>query len=506
MYVPTHSAAAEPERDEVTSAVRRALAQVRPDAPAYLRLIVRLPPCDPWAVALALQAPREEFFLWRDGRARRCFAALGQAAQIVVAQQRERLAEARLQAEALAGRTTQVATPGAAAADGDGLPLLLGGFAFAHAGRAAAADTAGPWRGWPGGRLVLPRILLVEHERLALVLVLTERLVSDDTAAGVLERLRQTRGRVEAAALAASAIASAPTPLQPRASGLRSSPEAAPHHSLLPTAETWLAQARRACEDIAGGEVHKIVLARMAHWRAREGLHPDLWAALRRLRRSYADCTIYAVGRADGAVLFGASPETLVELRGGNVTTVALAGTGPRHRDLARDENAAQALAGSAKERAEHRLVVGAIKQALRPWCSELTLGAQPQVRKLALLQHLETPLRGRLARPAHILQLVAALHPTPAVAGWPTEAALSWLAKHESIDRGWYAGPLGWCDARGEGHFVVALRCALLHDDQIWAFAGAGLTQRSTPLSEWEETQLKLRTIAESLAWTDPS
>ncbi|MBK6848475.1 MAG: hypothetical protein IPG96_13430 [Proteobacteria bacterium] len=151
MYVPTHSAAAEPERDEVTSAVRRALAQVRPDAPAYLRLIVRLPPCDPWAVALALQAPGEEFFLWRDGRARRCFAALGQAAQIVVAQQRERLAEARLQAEALAARTTQVATPGAAAADGDGLPLLLGGFAFAHAGRAAPRTRPGPGAGGRAG-------------------------------------------------------------------------------------------------------------------------------------------------------------------------------------------------------------------------------------------------------------------------------------------------------------------------------------------------------------------
>ena len=504
MCLPTPPVEAEPERDLLASGSPPALTPTSAEAPRYLRWVLRVASCDPWAVAAALRRPGDEFFLWRDGRTRRAFAALGQVAQVIVPQQRERMAEARVQAEALAARTTELAAEGAAVADAAGLPLLVGGFAFAHCAPADPGAGGAPWRDWPGGRLVLPSVLLAEQERGQMVLVLSAGLENGDAPSSVHEHLQQTRAQIELAVEAANARAAAPTPLQRRATAPNAGAPSTPHDRLVPSPEVWLAQARRACQAIASGEVHKIVLARTAHWRAREGQHADLGVALRRLRRGYGDCTIYAIGRADGSVLFGASPETLVELRDGQVTTVALAGTGPRHGDLARDESAAQALAASVKERAEHRLVVGALKQALRPWCSELTLQAQPQVRKLRLLQHLETPLRGRLARPAHVLQLVAALHPTPAVAGWPTEAALGWLARHEGIDRGWYAGPIGFCDRRGEGHFVVALRCALLHEDQVWAFAGAGLTQRSSPPSEWEETQLKLRTIAEALAWTD--
>ncbi|MBK8481136.1 MAG: isochorismate synthase [Proteobacteria bacterium] len=500
------SATPEPVGNDVADAVRHALAQARPEAPAYLRLIRRLPTCDPWVVARALQRPGEDFFLWRDGRTGRCFAGLGQAAEVLVAPDPQRLAQARAAAVTLALRTTQLATAGTPATAEEGLPFLLGGFAFGQTARPEGADAGGPWRGWPNGRLVLPSVLLARQERGPLLLVLSEAVASGASAGDVIARLEQQRARIEAAAAAASARANAPTPLPLRSAQQTRAAQATPHDSLLPAPEAWLAQARRACADIAGGEAHKIVLARAAHWAARGGRHADLWGTLSRLRRDYGDCTIYALGRADGSILFGASPETLVELRGDQVSTVALAGTGARHGDPSRDEDAAQALAASVKERAEHRLVVRAIKQALRPWCGELTLAAQPQVRKLPLLQHLETPLRGRLARPAHVLQLVAELHPTPAVAGWPTEAALGWLARHEGIERGWYAGPLGWCDLGGDGHFVVALRCALSREDQLWAFAGAGLTQRSTPLGEWEETRLKLRTIAEALAWTEPS
>lgn len=504
MYLPTQSASAEPERDEVADALSRALAQARPDAPAFLRVILPLPPCEPWDLARALQRPGEESFLWRDGRSGRCFAGLGQAAQVLLSPQRERLAQAQAEAVKLARRTTQLATAGALAAEED-LPFLLGGFAFAHTARPEVADEGEPWRGWPNGRLVLPSILLARQERRPPLLVLSEAVASGANAVDLLDRLQRERARVEAAAAAASARASAPTPLQRPRAPQTPAAQATPD-SLLPAPEAWLAQARRACADIAGGEAHKIVLARAAHWQASGGQRADVWGTLARLRRDYGDCTIYALGRADGSVFFGASPETLIELRGDQVSTVALAGTGARHGDPGRDEDAAQALAASVKERAEHGLVVRAIKQALRPWCGELTLAAQPQVRRLPLLQHLETPLRGRLTRPAHVLQLVAELHPTPAVAGWPAAAALRWLARHESIERGWYAGPVGWCAARGNGHFVVALRCALSREDQLWAFAGAGLTQRSTPLGEWEETRLKLRTIAEALVWTEAS
>ena len=140
------------------------------------------------------------------------------------------------------------------------------------------------------------------------------------------------------------------------------------------------------------------------------------------------------------------------------------------------------------------------MQEALGPLCRLLTIDTSPIVRKLSLMQHLETPIRGELHEALHVLDLVRALHPTPAVAGWPTQDAIGWLQKNEPVDRGWYAGPLGWTSANGGGHFVVALRCALVRGNTAWAYAGAGITDRSVPAAEWEETTLKLRTVGESL------
>ena len=121
---------------------------------------------------------------------------------------------------------------------------------------------------------------------------------------------------------------------------------------------------------------------------------------------------------------------------------------------------------------------------------------------KLSHVQHLVSEFHADLLAGVHNERVLEALHPTPAVGGWPTAEALAWIRSNEPFPRGWYAGPIGWFDGEGNGHFMVALRCALLRETRAWAYAGAGLTDSSQPGAEWEETQLKLGAIAESLVW----
>ncbi|MCB1034068.1 MAG: chorismate-binding protein, partial [Acidobacteria bacterium] len=176
------------------------------------------------------------------------------------------------------------------------------------------------------------------------------------------------------------------------------------------------------------------------------------------------------------------------------IETEALAGSiGSGDRQAAR-------LLASHKDLGEHALVVEHLVERLRPFCDTLDWSTQPRIRELRNLLHLHTPIRGRLHRDTHILDLVAALHPTPAVAGVPAEAAVRWIAQRESTPRGWYAGPVGWFDAAGDGEFDVALRSCLLAGPTVWLFAGAGIMLDSDPEAEYQETALKQRSLLAAL------
>jgi isochorismate synthase EntC len=177
-----------------------------------------------------------------------------------------------------------------------------------------------------------------------------------------------------------------------------------------------------------------------------------------------------------------------------------VAGSAPRGRSPEEEARHSAALSESEKERIEHELVKRSIREALSESCGSLSGPAVPRLLKLEGIQHLETPLRGRLH--AHrrgctnVLNLVAMLHPTPAVGGAPRETALDWLEHFEALDRGWYAGPVGYVDGRGNGEFRVALRSALLRGRKARLFAGAGIVEGSEPASELAETRLKLRAL----------
>lgn len=252
--------------------------------------------------------------------------------------------------------------------------------------------------------------------------------------------------------------------------------------------------------------LHKVVLARALELSADAAL--DGRAILSRLVA--ADPTAYGylvdltAAGADyaGAALVGASPELLVSRSGDQVGCRPFAGSAPRSKDPETDAANGAALARSEKNRHEHQLVIDTMRAALEPHCDELTIAAEPQLSRTAAVWHLCTPIIGRLRDTSTTaIDLALALHPTPAVGGVPTDEAVDLITALEG-DRGFYAGAVGWCDARGDGYWVVSIRCAELSADRRTAVAraGGGIVAESDPDDEVEETTTKFATILNAL------
>lgn len=258
----------------------------------------------------------------------------------------------------------------------------------------------------------------------------------------------------------------------------------------------WEGKVADAVRSVRQGRFGKVVLARTQVQSLGE-IVP--WQVIEQLRLQHGDAQLFACRRGNACFL-GASPERLVQVRQGELHTHALAGTTARSVDAREDARLGQALLDSAKERYEHHLVVEAIRTALQPYVEALEVPEQPSLKLLTRVQHLNTPIRARLNEGIGILRLVGALHPTPAVGGYPRAAALDYIRQHEDMDRGWYASPLGWLDGEGNGDFLVALRSALLAQGQGYLFAGCGLVSDSEPSQEFRETCLKLAVMQGAL------
>jgi isochorismate synthase len=252
-----------------------------------------------------------------------------------------------------------------------------------------------------------------------------------------------------------------------------------------------------ALRAIERGELEKVVVARRLRVTRPGGFDPE--RLLRALAERHPSCTLFALARG-GSIFLGASPEPLLALRDGIVETAALAGSTARGNTPNRDRELARELLASPKERAEHAAVLRAIQNALAPIAREQSAPAEPALRRLDGIQHLESRVRATLADPLSLLEVAARLHPTPSIAGAPADAALRWLARREGLARGWYAGAVGLVDAQGEGELCVALRCALLRGDEALLYAGAGVVAGSDPEAELQETRLKLRALLDPL------
>jgi menaquinone-specific isochorismate synthase len=248
-----------------------------------------------------------------------------------------------------------------------------------------------------------------------------------------------------------------------------------------------------AVAHIGARDVSKVVLARDLVGRL--PAESDLRRALTELALGYPDCWTYAV---DGLV--GSSPETLIRADHNEVNARVLAGTISRGVDAAADIEAALALATSSKDGDEHEFAVQSVLAALRPHTSVLTTSEIPFTVKLPNLWHLATDLEGTLSDGSTSLDLIAAMHPTAAVAGTPTQDALALIRELEPFDRGRYAGPVGWVGADGDGEWAIALRCAQVSPDgTVTAYAGCGIVLDSEPDRELAETKMKFRPVVEA-------
>jgi menaquinone-specific isochorismate synthase len=346
---------------------------------------------------------------------------------------------------------------------------LLGGFAFDD-----AAPTSPVWHAFPAGRLIAPQVLLQCDGGHALLRI-TERVDESDTETSVAMRLAKLLDQCR------SWLARpAPQTPQPQIVGTIA----------IPDRHTWEASVATAVSLIHQGAFDKVVLAREERLIARAPFSPI--ETLARLRRLDADATLFAVQSGQSWFL-GASPERLVRLKEGQVDVTCLAGSIALGDSMPERRRLADNLLASQKDRLEHEIVVRSTMTALENVCQTVSrLPGTPRGVSVRSVQHLETPLSCRLKADASVLDLVERLHPTPAVGGYPRDRALSAMRELEELDRGWYAGPIGWTDLSGSGEFAVAIRSALLTGCNASLFAGSGIVADSVPSDEFEETQLK--------------
>jgi salicylate biosynthesis isochorismate synthase len=377
----------------------------------------------------------------------------------------ERFGRTRDDGAAAFARLVEVRDEGAAPAP---RPRLFGGFAFTTAdGRRGE-----PWQAFGDASFTLPAVVFASEQGLTW---LSLALPAAEAAQG---------GAFERAATAALALAETEPLCAPRAASIE-----------WPARGPWTRAIEEALTRIDDRTFQKVVAATVCQVASDE--RPSLERALARLRERYPSSTRFAFERG-ASIFFGASPETLVDVSGGFAVADALAGTIPRGDD---DAATRSALLASDKDRREHAAVVDAVRAALG--AADDRRDADPEVLVLRNVMHLRTVLRVAVAPATHVVDLVARLHPTPAVAGAPREAALAWLAEREPMGRGWYAGAVGWFDAQGEGSFRVAIRSGVVAGSRAWLYAGAGIVRGSDPAREYAEVRAKLAPMLEALEAT---
>ena len=450
------------------------LAERAGDSRRLISATVEVDAIDPSAAAFASRRADDRWFCWeepdRDGLA---IGGFGSAHE-VVSRGPGRVAD--LRADTTAIMRSRLADEPDDLPQGAG-PLWVGGMSFS-----ATAPGTGPWASLPPALMYLPEVLIarVEGQHLLTLSALTS--AGGDPA--------EIRARL-AARLSALRDPGLP-PLDPDPAGASSVASVRPPASY----EEAVAEGVR---RIRAGGLEKVVLAREVTVTGSAAHSPA--ALFGALRESFGSCFCFCAGTPEAAFI-GASPELLVRRSGGVAATVALAGSARRSADPAVDDHLGEQLMQSAKDREEHAIVVRRISRRLGPLSVWVEAAPEPVVIKVANIQHLATPIHAQLAESRSALELAGHLHPTPAVGPEPRgaegEAA---IAELEGMDRGWYAGPVGWMDAAEDGEFCVALRSALLRDRTAHLFAGAGIVADSDPAAELAETEIKLAALLPLLA-----
>jgi salicylate biosynthesis isochorismate synthase/menaquinone-specific isochorismate synthase len=417
---------------------------------------------DPCAEAFATRLASDRWFCWEQPDRGFALAGVGSAHEVVSRGER-RFSDMAEGCLGLGRDRIATGEEGLPAAAG---PVWTGGMAFADEGGASA-----DWSSFAPASMALPELTLCRSgDRTYLTL-------NAVTEPGKPGRLDALRARV-------SPLGAASLPMLDPARIGRTEIE-----SVRPP-EQFESAVAAAVARIRAGEVAKVVLARELRLRAPAAY--DVAAVFGAMRELFPACYCFCCGTPEAAFV-GASPETLIRRSGASASTVALAGSARRSSDPAVDDHIGERLLQSAKDRAEHEIVARRIVGRLRPLSVWVEPGEGPSLVKIANIQHLATPVHAQLSDPRSAVELAGLLHPTPAIGGEPWPEAEALIDELEGMDRGWYAGPIGWMDAAEDGEFCVGIRSALIRDREAHLYAGNGIVADSDPEAELAETEPKL-------------
>ena len=459
------------DRDRLAARLKLALGAARRTGGGTLATISLALPgeVDPSAVVCASRRAGEQWFAFEQpDRGHASLAGLGQAMSL------EASGDGRFAAVAERWREISARALADPPDDGGGGPVAVGGFAFAPEGGGSPQ-----WAGFEPASLSVPEVAIVRRQlggERSVHMTLAACVSPDDTAEELLARLESRLAQLR----------TSPMPLlDPSPTGRFLLAGMPPEH--------YEGAVARAVELIGAGQLEKIVLAREVQVHAPQAYDPA--AVFGVLREEFPSCFVFCVGRGE-ATLVAASPELLVRREGQRVSTLALAGSTRRSADPAVDDHLGEQLLRDPSYREEHAIVARRIERILRPHAVWVAAASEPELVRIANIQHLATPIRAQLAAPMEALELAGMMHPTPAVGGEPLRRAAPLIPALEGLDRGWYSGPVGWTDAAGDGEFCVALRCALLHGSVARCYAGNGIVRDSDPARELAETEIKLQAL----------
>jgi salicylate biosynthesis isochorismate synthase/menaquinone-specific isochorismate synthase len=463
------AAASEELQARLSPAVERAAGRRRRTLVSVTAQVEGLDPC---AAVFASRLASDSWFCWEQPDREFALAALG-IAHGATSRGERRFAEVAAECHGVARDAILDEPPDLPAGAG---PVWTGGFAFEPEGGYSPT-----WSSLPPAALHLPELSVCRAGEEVFVTV------------NAVVRPGQDLGRVtDGLAARLAGLREAPLPMiDPHPTGRGEIRSARPPADF----ERTVAEATGRIES---GPLRKVVLAREVVVSAPAAHDPA--AVFGAMREQFGSCFCFCCGTPEAAFV-GASPELLLRRSGASVSTVALAGSIRRSSDPAVDDHLGEQLLRSDKNRREQRIVSERIVRTLRPHAVWVEAAPEPEVIKVANIQHLGTPVIAQLTEPRSAVELAGLLHPTPAVGGEPHAEAAAAIAELEPMDRGWYAAPVGWMDATEDGEFCVALRSGLLRDRDAHLYAGVGVVAGSDPAAELEETEIKLQALLPLLA-----
>lgn len=444
-------------------------------ADKWISVTIQAPAIDPLAVAEQLQ-PEGDLYYWDKPDQELSIAAMGK--QIVIKetgpdrfQTVKHLSQELNKQIAVYSRFEHMLSG----------PLLLGGYSFND------HNVGMVWNEFGSARFVLPEMIMIKSgmmHLLTIILKVSRKSTADDLLDQInilSDKVNSITGNLEFESF----------------DGKKESGKLTIYETSRDAAR-WIRGIDKSKELINRHVFEKIVIARQV---AVETEYPvNTTCLIHRLRNEFPACYNFMVRLESGLTFLGATPERLISFHNQTILTEGLAGSISRGESASEDAAFAQSLLNSSKDRGEHEFVVRAIRESLEDYSESIDYPANPQIKKLSNVQHLYTPISATVKKGIGIHDLLSHLHPTPAVGGFPARNSVPYIQDIEQMDRGWYAGPIGWFNLNGSGEFAVAIRSSLVQNTCATLFAGCGIVANSNPLKEWDETMLKLRPVLNAL------